>query len=718
MKKKKLLSVLVAASLVMATVSGCGASSEDTEAKQTQTTTTTETSSETTEHQGSQSVTSTATLASTYDDSEDYDPDLDGDLRQANYTESSTNDSADATSDAESFTLMVYMCGSNLESESGCATSDLNEMLYGDSGTNLNIVVETGGAEEWQNSVISADTLERYHLDSSGIEKIGDAGSNCITDPNQMADFIKFAVEQYPADRYGFIFWDHGGGTIGGYGSDDLFDGKSMTLEEMQQGFKDAGVHFDFIGFDCCLMGTMETGYALKDTADYLIASEEVEPGTGWYYTNFITLLENNPGVSMKELGKQIITDYCSDEYTYTYQDLTLALIDLSKIQNVVDSLDGFYEASDTYLRDGGYSELSQARYGAKSYGDDEFEQIDMIDYAGRLDMDGRDDLIAAVQDAVVYSGTNVEGTNGLAMFYPYLELFGYTDFSTMINNLGINGSSYQGYLNDFVSIETLGQSMGGNANPYGGESEYDASDYELLFAEDWYDITFAEAYAEDYDLSIQQSDSSSETLEITDKDGVYVLSLTDESWDIVTDIHEQLYIDDGEGYLALGDDDAVSFDDDGDLIVECDNMWLYMNGCLIAYMPVDTSEGVNGETYYRGATIALLNDTDIISVVIRWDENGEATVLGYVPMNDDDTASKGYSTFTNGDEINFLFDYYDYDGNLVDSYTLTNNSIIFDKSEGLDVYYDDIGDVTVECCFYLTDIYQNEYWTQTIRYE
>ncbi|MCR5235609.1 MAG: hypothetical protein K6E34_00220 [Lachnospiraceae bacterium] len=37
--------------------------------------------------------------------------------------------------------------------------------------------------------------------------------------------------------------------------------------------------HFDFIGFDACLMATVETAYMLSPYADYMIASEEFEPG-------------------------------------------------------------------------------------------------------------------------------------------------------------------------------------------------------------------------------------------------------------------------------------------------------------------------------------------------------------------------------------------------------------------------------------------------------
>ena len=58
----------------------------------------------------------------------------------------------------DTVTVMVYMCGSDLESDGGAATADINEMLYADLSDQVNVVIETGGASAWQNSLIDADT--------------------------------------------------------------------------------------------------------------------------------------------------------------------------------------------------------------------------------------------------------------------------------------------------------------------------------------------------------------------------------------------------------------------------------------------------------------------------------------------------------------------------------------------------------------------------------
>lgn len=73
-----------------------------------------------------------------------------------------------------SCTLMIYMCAADLESEYGCATADINEILYGYSDSNLNIIIQTGGTLEWQNTVIAPDRCQRYQVKEDGLELVDD----------------------------------------------------------------------------------------------------------------------------------------------------------------------------------------------------------------------------------------------------------------------------------------------------------------------------------------------------------------------------------------------------------------------------------------------------------------------------------------------------------------------------------------------------------------
>ncbi|MCD6488404.1 MAG: hypothetical protein J7K21_04185 [Desulfurococcales archaeon] len=99
-------------------------------------------------------------------------------------------------------------------------------------------------------------------------------------DPDTLKSFIEFVVGNYPAEHYMLIIWDHGGGPGGAawdYSSDDDY----LTLKEIREAVEEAGVHLDIIGFDACLMATIDAAYEFRNVADYLVASEETEPGHG-----------------------------------------------------------------------------------------------------------------------------------------------------------------------------------------------------------------------------------------------------------------------------------------------------------------------------------------------------------------------------------------------------------------------------------------------------
>lgn len=617
---------------------------------------------------------------------------------------------ADQRIDADSFTLMVYVCGSDLESELGAATYNLEQMALSNAGDKLKVIVETGGAKEWQNDLITSESLQRYEVIDGDLEFLEDAGNNSIVDPDQLSDFIEFCVNNYPADRYGFIFWDHGGGTIGGYGSDQLFDENSMSISDIQKGFEKAGVHFDFIGFDCCLMCTIEIANSLYNYADYMIASEETEPGTGWYYTDFMNLIADDPGVSMRSIGKQIIDDFNSTQHTAEGNETTLSLIDLTKIPNVMEKLNDYMNTSEQYLVADGYQEISIARNDAKSFGDDEFEQVDIIDYIGKLSNVDGTELQNAIDDAVVYHKTRIKGSNGIAMYYPYYYTENYNELRDLTNSVGMNNELYNQFFDDFVSLMTGGQVGGGGVNPYSSDGEN--YDYEQIQEESWYDEELVSQYEQHY------SQMNSNELEITEKGDSYVLQLSYEDWELITDVQLQVYLDDGEGYFSLGSNDAAEFDDDGDLIVEFDYTWYYLNDCIVPYYADHSGETDEGYYYSIGYIPAYLNGETKIQIWVLWVEDSDsANILGYTVDYDGNISAKGYKEFKDGDIIDFPFEYYTYDGDYVDSYVLDDNSIEFDGNIGLTIFNYEIGNLDSQVLFYLKDIYQNEYWTEPLYY-
>ncbi|MGN0679423.1 MAG: clostripain-related cysteine peptidase, partial [Oscillospiraceae bacterium] len=189
-------------------------------------------------------------------------------------------------SNRDTVTIMVYMCGTDLESKHGMASADMEEMRAASSafGDNFNVIVYTGGCSGWKNGV-SSSVNQIYKVKNGKIQCLSDnAGRGAMTDPNTLSSFIQFCAEHFPANRNELILWDHGGGSVSGYGYDEKNKSSgSMSLAGIDKALKSAKVKFDFIGFDACLMATAENALMLDEHADYLIASEETEPGIGWY---------------------------------------------------------------------------------------------------------------------------------------------------------------------------------------------------------------------------------------------------------------------------------------------------------------------------------------------------------------------------------------------------------------------------------------------------
>lgn len=211
----------------------------------------------------------------------------------------------------DTVTIMIYMCGTDLESKYGMGTADLTEMANA-ATDNLNIIVYTGGCKQWKNSIVSSSVNQIYKVEPGGLRRLErNMGSAAMTKPSTLSSFIRYCAKNYPADRMDLIFWDHGGGSLSGYGYDEKNSpAGSMSLSGINEALKAGGITYDFIGFDACLMATLENALMLTDYADYLIASEETEPGVGWYYTDWLTRLNANTSISTLEIGKYIVDDF------------------------------------------------------------------------------------------------------------------------------------------------------------------------------------------------------------------------------------------------------------------------------------------------------------------------------------------------------------------------------------------------------------------------
>ena len=214
---------------------------------------------------------------------------------------------------------------------------DLNEVERVGSSEQVQIVAQIDrfragyqGDGDWSSAkrfyITRDDDLQ--HIRS---QEVADLGEVNMSDGRTLVDFVTWAVQTFPADKYALILSDHGLGWPGGW-SDPAPGGggevgiplaeklgDELYLMELDQALEDIRAQtglekFELIGMDACLMGHMEVLATLAPHARYAVASQEVEPSVGWAYKGFLEALQANPGMDGKELARLIVESYIRDD--------------------------------------------------------------------------------------------------------------------------------------------------------------------------------------------------------------------------------------------------------------------------------------------------------------------------------------------------------------------------------------------------------------------
>ncbi len=233
-------------------------------------------------------------------------------------------------------TVMVYIVGSDLESDGNMATDNIEEMQAAVPSAHLNILLLTGGAnkEGWR-------TVQRKRVLNGEVVTLADLGDLNMGEPNTLKDFILWGQTAYPADRFILVLWDHGGGVIGGFGVDENRSSR-LSVPGIRQAIGDAvavtGKKLDIVGFDACLMATIEVATQLAPFATYLVASEDLEPGPGWDYTPFLNAIATDPHADGLTVGMAIADGYAAKAVD-SADFYTLSVVELSKISPILSEL-------------------------------------------------------------------------------------------------------------------------------------------------------------------------------------------------------------------------------------------------------------------------------------------------------------------------------------------------------------------------------------------
>jgi len=582
------------------------------------------------------------------------------------------------------YTIMLYLNGSDLETEAGMATGDLIEMIEsGFKEENVNVLVLTGGTREWQNEVIPNDTCAVFRVTGGGVQLIADIGQRSMGDAGTLASFIDFGMAAFPANKYGLILWNHGGGSIAGYGVDENFDYDGLTLLELNMALEKsqaANTKLEFIGFDACLMATVETAAVAQNYANYLVASEELEPGYGWDYS-FLADLGAKPQLGGAELGK-IIADKFVAFYADSDEDATLSVIDLSKVNDVLQAMGDLMAACIEEFSEETFKTLAKSRKNTKTFGggsprDNDCDMVDICDMAAKLApyyQDEANAVIQVVKSAVVYNkcSKGVEGAAGLSTYYVF-------------------GGKKQAE----QAIET----------------------YKALAMDPYYTNFLASFASELTGESIAPLDFSGYAPEMNEE-GDYLIRLTEEELDNLLEIYFTVWEpvpDEEDYYFMLGESSDVEIAEDGTIITEFDGVWPGINGDFVCLYEIDRTE-----TWAKYAIPAVLNGEDVDIIVVFDEDNPDGRIIGARPLSEETgMAAKNMLKIKKGDRLKFLY-YAEYFGEdewmELEEWYEGEEFTVGDKLE-LEWLEVNPGEVYLYG-FYLIDVQQNEYYTDFVEVE
>ena len=375
-----------------------------------------------------------------------------------------------AASGVKNMTVMIYMVGSDLESTSGNASVDLAEMAESMADTrHNNIIVYAGGASAWQIDGLSAYEDSILKVSSGNVYVVDTLKAANMGEADTLSSFINYCYDNYDSDSYSLILWDHGGGAVVGFGYDENYE-DSLSLDELQAALENSvGIYdkkLELVGFDACLMSSLEVADVLEPYANYMVGSQETEPGWGWDYS-FLSCLADKP-IDGEELAKNIIDYYMEfgemafEMYPQLYCDLTLSCVDLTKYSAVEESLNVFFSSLEEGLTVENYPKVSGTCSRLKGFGEFSsnysygmLDSVNFIESLAKMQVvDGAQKLLNAIDDMVVYSSGNVDDAEGISICYPNKTDDIYRSVYMYISEQVDFSEGYRGFISNLYDMD------------------------------------------------------------------------------------------------------------------------------------------------------------------------------------------------------------------------------------------------------------------------
>lgn len=597
------------------------------------------------------------------------------------------------------WTIFVYMSGSNLESKFGQASEDFDEMLAASTGENVRFIIQTGGAERWKNDYVSAEKLERFEISNGERKKLEELPLASMASPVTFRNFLKWGVENYPAAKMSVVFWGHGKGSVGGVCKDDLFDGDYLKLEDIKNAFSEVAASmtdkFEFVGFDACYMGTAEAADILASYARYMIGSEELEPLNGWNYTVLGDLLGKDPNADWDEIAKTLCDGFFDDNGDSDYSSrVTISVIDLSKIDDVFVKFNDYAGdlcgalKNNAALREFEKNLESAEHFGNESGYNGYSNTADLGDLvkAGSGFSDRSSEVINAIDNAVVYKRFGSEHPNacGLTVYYPFepggiaeLRIFdemAVSPYYLALTDLKLRSASPAADISNYDKSVVAKLWCGDNSSGSHGLRDY------------WSTAPDPEANRDGSGKSTLVKFANEFKLE---RDGTYSLSLDPETLQYIASVGINVYSSQpNRRYFGLGT--KICADPDwktGVFSDTFDGRWFMLPNR--EPLPIKIRETDDGRSVYAAQVKTREKET---AMTVTLDTNENAVLEGFWEFNENGGMS--FTKPNNGDVFRAFYDVYTHFNDKFSTesgteYTFADDpEILYDKLNDGDYYY------------------------------
>ena len=344
--------------------------------------------------------------------------------------------------------MLIYLDGDNNLEAAGIA--DVHQMEMAPASDAVNVLVQFDRSPNYDSTNGNWSGARRYKIlhdtDPATINSalLQDLGPTDMGSSQVLEDFVTWGIQNYPADHYALILWDHGSGWKAAPAEApvksicwDETSGDKLTPADLESALGQArtalGRNLDVVACDACIMGALEVAYELRGVADYYVASEEDVPDDGFDYTDLLARLAATPSMRERDLARAMVISYRAS-YNGGRQGtaaVTLSALDLSHAPDLAGAISVFADAlEDTVAAHPTYGADLHTWWELARITDDP-GQVDLGYFVDLVEADAPDDglrkaaanLAAALQETIVSDGVvqmDANARRGVSLYYPF----------------------------------------------------------------------------------------------------------------------------------------------------------------------------------------------------------------------------------------------------------------------------------------------------------